>query len=205
MANNWFIGRNKEKIGPFTSHQIQQLASLGMVKAEDHLLEEGAAKWVAATSLPWLAFAQGAEQYVLTLFGKRYGPYTAQQVRVALLSGNISPDTPACPQNGKDWLPLRQMTEFCRSLPTTVKESDAPSRVGGPTMSREEAELYIAGKHGDSLAKLVFTLQEIRKRFADNPGMQDLIGKNIRDLLEAREKGNLVPRDASPSSPIPGA
>jgi hypothetical protein len=192
MASNWYIGRNKQKIGPFTPHQIQQLASLGMVKAEDHLLEDGSDKWVGAKSLSWLAFTQGAEQYHLTLFGKPYGPYTTQQVRVALLSGNISPDTPACPKDGKHWLPLRQMTEFSKSLPTTVRESDAPSRVGGAKMSREEAELYLAGKRGDSLAKLVVTLQDIRKRFSDNPSMQELIGKNIHDLLALREKENIA-------------
>jgi hypothetical protein len=191
MAGNWFIGRNKEKIGPFTAHQIQQLASLGMVKAEDHLLNDGVSKWVTATSLPWLVFTQDAEQYLLTLFGKTYGPYTPQQVRIALLSGRISPDTPGCPQGSKHWVPLRQMTEFCKSLPTTVKESEAPSRVGGETMSREEAELYLAGKSGDSLAKLVCTLQGIRKRLSDNPTLQELIGKNIRDLLDMREKGNI--------------
>ena len=199
MAGNWFIGRNKQKIGPFTPHQIQQLASLGMVKAEDHLLEDGTAKWVPAPSLSWLAFSQGAERYLLTLFGKPYGPYTTQQVRVALLSGRISPDTPACPQSGTSWLPLRQMTEFSKSLPTTVKDSEAPSRVGGATMSREEAELYMAGKHGDSIAKLVCTLQGIRKRFPDNPAMQELIGKNITDLLALRERENVVP--AAPSRP----
>lgn len=195
MTSNWFFARNGQKIGPFTAHQIQQLAALGMVKPDDHLLEEGMAKWTAATALPWLTFTQGAQKYLLRLFGKDYGPYTVQQVRAALLSGRVPQDTPACPQNGKQWLPLKQLTEFQNSLATTVKlaeEPPPPSRIGGATMTREEAELYLAGKQGDSLAKLVFTLQGIRKRFADNPTMQEIIGKNIHDLLEIRERGNIL-------------
>lgn len=192
MANSWYFGRAGQKIGPFTTHQMQQLASLGMVKPEDHLLEEGVTKWVAATSLPWLTFSQGSQNYVLHLFGKEYGPYATQQVRAALLSGRVAPTTPARPEDGKQWLPLQQLTEFRNSLPTVIKEPEAPSRVGGASMTREEAELYLAGKKGDSLARLVFVLQGIRKKFVNNPPMQELMGKNIHDLLEIREKGNIL-------------
>jgi hypothetical protein len=193
MASEWYLGRNGQKIGPFSVHQIQQLASLGMVKSEDHLLAEGATKWVAATSLPWLAFTKDGNKYFLTLFGAVYGPYAAQQVRGALLSGRVAPTTPACPQGSTQWRPLQEMSEFRHSVPTTVKESEAPSRVGGGTMTREEAELYLAGKHGDSLAKLVFTLQQMRKKYADHPSMQQILNKNIEDLLEIREGGARMP------------
>jgi uncharacterized protein DUF4339 len=193
MASNWFFGRGGQKIGPFTAHQMQQLAALGMVKPEDHLLEDGATKWVGATTLTWLSFSRGNQQYFLNVSGKAYGPYTSQQVRAALLSGRLPPETPACPQGAKQWLPLQQMTEFRSSVPTAVKESEVPSRIGGPTMTREEAELYLAGKRGDALARLVALLQDIRKRFMNNPSIQEVIGRNIRDLLELREKGNIVP------------
>jgi hypothetical protein len=189
---SWYFGRNKEKIGPFTVHQIQQLASLGMVTAADHLLAEGSKTWVAATTLPWLRFSQGGEKYRLALFGKEYGPYTVQQIRAALLSGRISADAPARPQNGTRWIPVGQMSEFSNSLPTTVKEAEQSSRVGGSDMSREEAEFYLAGKRGDSIAKLVFTLQQIRKRFSDNPAMTETINKSIADLIAFRSKGEDV-------------
>jgi hypothetical protein len=195
MPNNWFLGRNGQKIGPFTQHQVQQLASLGMVKPEDHLLAEGSTKWIASSSLTWLATTQASQKYLLALFGKTYGPYTAQQVRGALLSGRIAPTTSACPHNSKQWTPLQEMSEFRHSVPTTVKESEAPSRVGGGNMSREEAELYLAGKQGDSLARLVFTLQQMRKSYADNVSMQEIIGKNIADLLEIRESGSQLPEN----------
>ena len=200
MADNWYLGRNGQKIGPFSVHQIQQLASLGMVKAEDHLLAEGANKWVAAASLPWLVFTRDGNKYFLTLFGAVYGPYAAQQVRGALLSGRVPPTTPACPQGSTQWHALQDMSEFRHSVPTTVKESEAPSRVGGAKMSREEAELYLAGKHGDSLAKLVFTLQQLRKKYADHASMQQIISKNIDDLLEIRESGARLPQDPKAAS-----
>lgn len=201
MTSNWFFARTSQKVGPFTVHQIQQLAALGMLTAADHLLEEGSSKWVAASSLPWLTFSQGSQKYLLRMFGKDYGPYTLQQVRAALLSSRVPRDTPARPQEGQQWRPLHLMTEFQHALATTVKTAEpaAPaSRIGGATMTREEAELYLAGKQGDSLAKLVYTLQLIRKRFTDNPAMQEILDKNIHDLLDLREKGNIL------SEPIPG-
>jgi hypothetical protein len=193
MANNWYLGKDGQRIGPFTVHQIQQLASLGLVKSEDHLLEEGVSRWVSAGSLSWLRFSRRSQKYNLSLFGTVYGPYTTEQVRGALLSGHIAPATPACLHDGKQWQPLRDMSEFRHSVPTTVKESDAPSRVGGGTMTREEAELYLAGKHGDSLAKLVFLLQQMRKNYASNLSMQQIISKNIQDLLAIRESGMRLP------------
>jgi hypothetical protein len=135
------------------------------------------------------------------LFGSTYGPYTAQQIRGALLSGKIAPTTSACPQDTKQWRPLREMSEFCHALPTTVKESEAPSSVDKATMTRSEAELYLAGKQGDSLAKLVFVLQQMRKRYAENPSMEQLISKNIADLLAIRESGA---RLLESSKPAPG-
>jgi hypothetical protein len=204
MGSNWYLGRDGQKIGPFTAHQIQQLASLGMVKSEDHLLAEGAARWVAAASLAWIGFDKGGERYFLSLFGSTYGPYTAQQIRGALLSGKIAPTTPACPQDNKQWRPLREMSEFCHSVPTTVKESEAPSSVDKATMSRSEAELYLAGKQGDSIAKLVFVLQQMRKRYGENPSMEQIISKNIADLLAIRESGARL-LDSSKPAPAPGA
>jgi hypothetical protein len=201
MGSNWYLGKDGQKIGPFTAHQIQQLASLGMLKSEDHLLAEGATKWVAAASLPWIGFNRDGERYFLSLFGSTYGPYTAQQIRGAMLSGRIAPTTSACPQSTNQWRPLREMSEFCHSVPTTVKESEAPSSVDRATMSRSEAELYLAGKQGDSIAKLVFVLQQMRKRYAENPSMQQIINKNIDDLLAIRESGKQLLESSKPAPP----
>ena len=51
MTTNWYIARNKQKFGPFTTHQLQQLAILGLVQFTEHVLAEGARKWVAVTSI----------------------------------------------------------------------------------------------------------------------------------------------------------
>jgi hypothetical protein len=94
-----------------------------MVTAVDHLLEEGSKTWVAATALPWLRFSQGGEKYRLALFGKEPGPYTVQQICAALLSGRISADTSARPQNGTRWIPIGQMSELSNSLPKDTVRS----------------------------------------------------------------------------------
>jgi hypothetical protein len=48
-ADQWFAARKKEKLGPFSLKQLKQLASAGKLRSTDMLLEEGTAKWMAAS------------------------------------------------------------------------------------------------------------------------------------------------------------
>src|SRR5262249_38787357 len=50
----WYLARNKQKVGPFSWTQLQQMAASGMLQPADMLWPEGAAKWAAASSIPGL-------------------------------------------------------------------------------------------------------------------------------------------------------
>ncbi|HEV3262379.1 MAG TPA: DUF4339 domain-containing protein, partial [Gemmataceae bacterium] len=74
----WYIARNKQKLGPYSSSQLKRLVKSGEVGPADMVLREGERQWVAA------AVVQG-------LFAKGVGP----AVRPA--SPVISPEAAAAP------------------------------------------------------------------------------------------------------------
>src|SRR5262249_55425804 len=97
MMRNWFIGRNKQKFGPFSTSQLQQLITLGLVTRTEYVLEEGAARWVTVSSVAGLAPpAAGEQKYWLHLGGKNQGPYSAEQIQVSLMRRQLPGDTLAC-------------------------------------------------------------------------------------------------------------
>jgi hypothetical protein len=190
--SNWYIGRNKQKFGPFSTVQLQQLIALGLVKETEHVLQEGASKWVTAALVREAPPAGAPQSYWLLLNGKHYGPYPAERVRVGLMRRQIAGDTLACPEGGKAWAPLAQIAEFQGSLPPAPRSSShaqlAPSGAP-PDMSPEEASLHLAGKQGDTIARLISTLSDLKRRYADNPSMVEMIDKNIHDLKAIRANG----------------
>ena len=85
-AARWFIARNKEKVGPFSAGDMQQLARYGLLQPEEHVLVDGATKWVPASSVPGLFRAVADKKYWLQLEGQTRGPFVADQVRAAFES-----------------------------------------------------------------------------------------------------------------------
>ena len=47
----WFIGRNKQKHGPFSWSHICELAKIGRFEPSDFLLQEGGKDWVPVRNL----------------------------------------------------------------------------------------------------------------------------------------------------------
>ena len=86
-APRWFIARNKDKVGPFAPLDLKQLATFGLLKADEFVLAEGTSKWVEARSVPWL-FPAASKKYFLNLLGQTRGPYMADQIRAALTPRN---------------------------------------------------------------------------------------------------------------------
>jgi hypothetical protein len=189
MTTNWFIARNKQKFGPFSTGQLQQLAVLGVVQPTDYVLPEGATKWVAATTVDG-AFGgkQGRSQYWLSVGGKPHGPHSVQHIQAGLLRRQLGAGTLACPVGETRWGPLAQFTEFRAFLPCESRDSHAHLGVGSSRLNvtEEEAELHLAGKQGDPIARLISTLFDLRRRYADNPTMVQSIDKNIHDLKAFR-------------------
>jgi hypothetical protein len=190
--STWFIGRNKQKFGPFSSSQLQQLAVLGLVTVQDHVLEEGAGKWVPATTVPRLfpAVTDGPKSYWLLIEGKGLGPYPAERIRVSLLRRLLAEETLACVEGGADWVPLRQVPEFRGCLTPASSSSHAQLGLGSShlELSEEEARLHLAGKQGDRIARLISTLLDMKRRYRDNPAMTPIIERSIQELKAIRER-----------------
>src|SRR5205807_8032937 len=108
--------------------------------------------------------------------------------RAALMPRRLAADTPACPVDGKEWSPLTQLAGF-REFAATPRDSHAHLLSGHGELTEEEAELHLAGKNGDAIARLISTLMGLRRRYADNTSMQQLIDNNIRDLKGMRASG----------------
>lgn len=75
----WYCSRNKQKAGPFSTPQLQQLAQSGKLQREDMLLEEGTSQWVAARTIPGL--------FPSSTPNRRLWPWVAAVVVFGLASG----------------------------------------------------------------------------------------------------------------------
>jgi hypothetical protein len=189
---NWYIGRDRKKFGPFSTTQIRQLTVLGVVKPTEYVLEEGAAKWVPVTSVAGpLPAADGPKKYWLSLEAKNQGPYPADRIRVALMRRQIAGETLACVEGGKEWVPLARLDEFRACVPPSGRDPNARLGLGSShlDLSPEEAELHLARKQGDMIARLISTLLDLKRRYRDNPSMVAIIEKNVQDLKAARSRG----------------
>ncbi len=54
MNENWYLARNKQRMGPFTAQDLRMMVAMGQVHAFDMVLKIGTQKWVPAGSLHWL-------------------------------------------------------------------------------------------------------------------------------------------------------
>jgi hypothetical protein len=51
---SWYVARNKQKLGPYSTAQIRQLAAAGQLRPEDMVLREGHKQWSTAGAVPGL-------------------------------------------------------------------------------------------------------------------------------------------------------
>ena len=51
MASQWFIKKGQNKVGPYTSSQLREIANKGGLTPQDHVLKEGTTEWVKAKRL----------------------------------------------------------------------------------------------------------------------------------------------------------
>lgn len=59
MADQWYVGRNGQKAGPYTTEQLRQLAVAGQLVASDLLWKQGLEQWVPMTKVKGLLPAGG--------------------------------------------------------------------------------------------------------------------------------------------------
>jgi hypothetical protein len=202
MTTNWYIARNKIKFGPFSTNQLHQLAVLGLVKPGEFVLAEGARKWVEVASVDGvLPAAEVRKRYWLSIANKAQGPHAAEQVQVALAQGRIPPDTLACPEDARQWTPLKEMPAFKSFVPAAPRDSHARLGPGSSSLdlSAEEAEIHMAGKKGDVIARLISTLLDMKRRYHQNLSMVEIITKNVQDLKAIRARK--LPEFGVPATP----
>jgi hypothetical protein len=185
-ALRWYIARNKEKVGPFSAGNLRQLAGYGLLKPGEYLWAEGAAKWVEAASVPGLFPAAGQKKYWLAVAGQTRGPYFPDQIRAGLTTRQFNFDTKVCADGTSQWLPLGQIDEFKGYVPAPVSPSRAQLLTG--SLEMEEAELHLAGKSGDALAKLISTLMDLKRNYAHNPNLVNSLESTIQTLQARREE-----------------
>ena len=190
----WFIARNKEKVGPFSAGNLRQLAGYGLLKPGEYLWAEGAAKWVEAASVPGLFPAAGQKKYWLALAGQTRGPYFPDQIRAGLTTRQFNFDTQVCSEGSNQWVSLGQIDEFKNYVLAPVSPSRAQLLTG--SLEMEEAELHLAGKSGDALAKLISVLMDLKRNYTHNPVLVESLEATIQ-ALQARRDEALAP--AAPS------
>jgi hypothetical protein len=56
IVPRWYFARQKQRLGPFSTAQLAQLATAGLLQPTDMVLKEGAARWVQAVTVSELSF-----------------------------------------------------------------------------------------------------------------------------------------------------
>ncbi len=182
----WYLARDQQKVGPFSGGDLKQLAVHGLLKATEYVWAEGASKWVQANSLAGLFAKTGQKKFWLTVEGQVRGPYVVEQIQAGLNAGKCTLQTPARPEEGGAWTPLGSIAEFRDFTPVPTSPSQAKVLAG--TLDIGEATLHLAGKSGDPLAKLISTLMDLKRSYADSPALVETLEKSIQVLQAKREE-----------------
>ncbi len=83
---------------------------------------------------------------------KPEGPFPAEHVAEWLRSGQISPDTTACPEGGQEWKRLDEIDEFARLVPPPPPRSEGPPPPP-PGAPSQAAPAALSGSPGSVRAK----------------------------------------------------
>jgi hypothetical protein len=186
MAVRWYIARNQQKIGPFSSVQLKQLADCGILQPSEHVLPEGSARWAEARTVPGLFVTDANTKFWVNVAGQTRGPYVAEQIRAGLTTRQFTMDDQVYLEKKKQWVPLRQATEFHSYEPGSVSHSQAQLLAG--SLDLEEARMHLAGKEGDNLAQLISVLLDLKRTHEKNPTLLESLDRSLAVLKERRDK-----------------
>jgi hypothetical protein len=185
-AMQWFLARNQKRIGPFSSIQLQQLVSCGFLSRSDLVMAQGATKWVEAETIPGLFPSGDKRKFWVSYKGKTRGPYVLDQLRAGLAAEQWGLDAQVWTDESGQVMRLSDLPEFKDYAPPTVSRSQAQLFTG--SLEIEEASLYLAGKQGDELARLMALLMDLKRTHADNASLVESFDKTLEMLRARREE-----------------
>jgi hypothetical protein len=195
----WYVARNQQKVGPFTSHQLKQLVACDFLQPKDMVLAEGSSKWVEAQTIPGLFSTAGQKKYWVAVQGQTRGPYVAEQIRAGLTTRQFTQDTQVWDESSKQWVSLSRLAEFrgC-TADSSLSLSQAKLMRGG--LEIEEAALHLAGKEGDELARLLSLLMGLTRTFEGHPELLQSLAKTV-DVIRAKREEMYASRAEPPAAP----
>lgn len=103
METNWYIARDRKKQGPFSLAQMQQMAGNGQLLPIDMVLQEGTAKWIAASQVeaffpqpqtappPPPVPVVEAPEWHFSQRGSQSGPVTLSRLKEMAGAGTLRP------------------------------------------------------------------------------------------------------------------
>jgi uncharacterized protein DUF4339 len=129
MPSNYYYTRNNQTMGPVSSKDLRQLASLGYLKPTDMVMKEGY-KWKPAGEIPGLfgtappppgaaaaspaPAAANVPCWYYALDGQPLGPCTAEQIKSLIKVGDLGAEDSVWREGMAEWLPLAQVPEFSK-------------------------------------------------------------------------------------------
>lgn len=185
-AVQWFLHRNQKRIGPFSSYQLKQLAGCGFLSRTDLVMAQGTTRWVEADTVPGLFPSADARRFWVSHKGKTRGPYVIDQLRAGLAAGHWTADAQVWTDESGQVMRLGELPEFKEYKAPVVSQSQARLLTG--SLELEEAALYLAGKQGDELARLMALLLELKRTHADNPTLVESFDRTLETLRARREE-----------------
>ncbi len=84
MAEQWYVGRNGQKAGPYSTEQLKQMAAAGQLVTSDLLWKQGLESWVPCTEVKGLLPAMpGGTLPPLDLPSRNAGEWNPYQASIA--------------------------------------------------------------------------------------------------------------------------
>lgn len=104
--DNFLIRRGNEQFGPFSIDQVHQYLTSGSILKTDLAWTTGMSEWVLVSSL---LSKPPADVYYVSKNGSVIGPYTIDQMRELINSGNISYVDLALSAGSNEWVPISML------------------------------------------------------------------------------------------------
>jgi serine/threonine protein kinase len=222
--SQWFIARNKQKLGPFSWAELQACAADGELAAADMVLHQGASKWIQACEVPGLFLTAAAAPETRT-HSHASEPLTVSYRESETLV-QADPAWPKIPgyhilaEIGRGGmgivykarhLPLKRLVAIKMVLSGTQAatddlarfraEAEAVARLHHPNI----VQIYEIGTHeGRPFFALEFveggTLSQQLKGNPQSPRQAAVLVETLARAMQAAHEGGIVHRDLKPGN-----